>query len=730
MSKFHPIPEQELKSIIFLQDNLINLCHDNYESTEIALLNSVWGLKPEFIPQLIHNIIVTSVYRPYSNGLLAKLIVSMSKVIDASSNFTSLLITSILDSVLQRAYTPLRGSTMSLLMYLVFENFVTINDVTKAVKKYKKVFFEQICFNVFVWLAPEIEANDPDFFKQAMKICESWKENIDSLYPTVSRFLYDLPKLMDNDWENLKMRRNATVKIFSSILKRNDIESLIKLSFHPQFNPAQKIAQSIYENSFVVSNSPTLCEFAAFCGAIDCFEFLMQHGADPEDTDMFGKKIEEFAVCGGCTEIIAQLNENGMDCSPYMHLNARFFHDTDDLPPSEKLLIAAAYSNNVKVVNECLKKGVNVDAHEENNKKTPLVIATQFGHMDTIRLLLEKGANINHQDSDGLSPLQHACQNGYADIVALLLSFDNIDIQSKHKFDMTSLHWACQKGFANIVQMLLATNKADINSRDDENWTPLHWAVQNGHNDILEILLKLPNIDVNVHQKDEMTPLHFAATTGNLQALILLLGYSKTIVDPVDNGGLTPLHWACQNGKNEIIDYIVTKDKRADVNKTDDEKWTPLHWAAQNDHDKAISILSKSDKTDFNIKEAQGMTPLLVAALNSSSNAMKVLCSIEKVDLEAKDRTGKTALHLIARNGHLPSLKILISNPRINVNSTQDNGMTPLHLAVANNKAKVVKLLASVKGIDVHKKDKEGTTPLDAAKILGYSEIENILKNL
>ncbi|WP_447387136.1 hypothetical protein, partial [Streptococcus pseudopneumoniae] len=76
-----------------------------------------------------------------------------------------------------------------------------------------------------------------------------------SYYPTVQRFLYDLPALRENDWQNLKARRYATIKIYSSIFKHNDIQNLVQLSFHPQFNPSQKVAQSIYEPSFVVFNS-------------------------------------------------------------------------------------------------------------------------------------------------------------------------------------------------------------------------------------------------------------------------------------------------------------------------------------------------------------------------------------------------------------------------------------------------------------------------------------------
>ncbi|OHT03977.1 hypothetical protein TRFO_28638 [Tritrichomonas foetus] len=727
MSKLTPLSEQEINSLVFLQSQLINVNVDNFNNTETTLANSLWCSKSELIPQLVHNIIVTSIYRPYSNDTLAKLLNSIAKAMPARNDFTSHLLTTLLETILKRSFKPLRGPTMSLLMYLTLEGFFTIKEITSRIKTYKNSSFEEICFNVFVWLAPEIEKEDNDFFHDSIRVCEKMKENFETLYPTVQRFLFDLPKLRENDWQNLIQRRSATIKIFSSIFKHNDIENLMQLSFHPQFNPLQKVAQSIYETSFVVSNMPTLVEFAAFCGSIDCFEFLMEKGADPTDTDMFGKTLQEFAVCGGNLEIINELNDNEFDCSEFYHLKARFFHDVKD-EVSEKILLAASYSNNIKVIHNCLEKGINVDTFDEDNKKTPLIIASCFGHLDTIKLLLAKGANINHQDKDGLSPLQHASQNGYADIVEILLSFDNIDVNSKHKFDMDSLHWACQKGHLEIVKMLLNTHKVDINGVDDENWTPVHWAVQNGHDEILQLLLSQPGIKINVHQKDEMTPLHFAATTGNLSALKMLLAVDGIEVDTVDNGGLTPLHWACQNGKANIVKHLISVDKRSSVNKLDEEGWAPIHWAAQNDHSDVILELSKSDVIDLNIKNGQNMTPLLIASLNSATEALKVLLTLEKVDLEAKDETGKTALHLASRNGDLPILSILLADERINKNSKQNNGMTPLHLAVANNHVEAVELLVNAKGVDINVEDDDKTTPLQAATIMNYTEIEQLLK--
>ena len=41
-------------------------------------------------------------------------------------------------------------------------------------------------------------------------------------------------------------------------------------------------------------------------------------------------------------------------------------------------------------------------------------------HTDTVRALVEAGANVNIADRNGVTPLAHARQRGYAEIAAIL----------------------------------------------------------------------------------------------------------------------------------------------------------------------------------------------------------------------------------------------------------------------------------------------------------------------
>ncbi|KAI0277586.1 ankyrin repeat-containing domain protein, partial [Russula aff. rugulosa BPL654] len=50
---------------------------------------------------------------------------------------------------------------------------------------------------------------------------------------------------------------------------------------------------------------------------------------------------------------------------------------------------------------------------DNNNRQTALHLASQRGHLDIMRLLLGKGANVEAPDGDGSTPLHQAISNAF-----------------------------------------------------------------------------------------------------------------------------------------------------------------------------------------------------------------------------------------------------------------------------------------------------------------------------
>ena len=64
------------------------------------------------------------------------------------------------------------------------------------------------------------------------------------------------------------------------------------------------------------------------------------------------------------------------------------------------------------------------------NGWTPLSQAAWGGHEAVVKLLLEKGANLESKDQNGWTPLSLAAEKGHEAVVKLLLEKDT-DLESK-----------------------------------------------------------------------------------------------------------------------------------------------------------------------------------------------------------------------------------------------------------------------------------------------------------
>lgn len=125
----------------------------------------------------------------------------------------------------------------------------------------------------------------------------------------------------------------------------------------------------------------------------------------------------------------------------------RFFSILCNSPPG---LNKPGLSKELDLIKNVIYNRVNADDVEyydifERNKEflerikveipdTPLHLAARYGHLTAVRVLVERGADINVRDKNGLVPLQIACNfkpHGYLDIVRYLFEKGSI---IDHKF--------------------------------------------------------------------------------------------------------------------------------------------------------------------------------------------------------------------------------------------------------------------------------------------------------
>ncbi|HBE78043.1 MAG TPA: hypothetical protein DDW65_09740 [Firmicutes bacterium] len=339
-------------------------------------------------------------------------------------------------------------------------------------------------------------------------------------------------------------------------------------------------------------------------------------------------------------------------------------HDVEANTTYTALMAAVQYP---EIVKRLIDKGALVDMREttsspnknQQSRQTALMKAAIGGYSGSVKLLIDKGANLNLQDALGQTALMHAVGNVYGvnyetkteDTTCVKLLIDkgaNLNIQDP--IGMTALYQAASCGLSETAKLLI--NKgAKFDMPDGSN--AVYWAIMNINmeparkTEMVRLFLD-KGAKVDVSDKSGNTHLMSAASLAYTDIVKLLLDRGANI-NRQNNAGWTCLMQAAgdryrENNNRVLATMILLLDKGAGINILDNEGNMALKWALSNP-ERVELLLSKGAKLD--VQNKMGETPLMLAAESGYAEVAEALLK-KGANPDLQDLTGKTALMVAA----------------------------------------------------------------------------------
>ncbi len=270
-----------------------------------------------------------------------------------------------------------------------------------------------------------------------------------------------------------------------------------------------------------------------------------------------------------------------------------------------------------------------------------LLIAASKGYDTEIGRLVKKGADVNAETIEGVTPLIYAVANNHAETVRALLNLNAEVNKMTNSFD-TPLLIAVKNQNIEIAEMLLRSG-ADINMTDDHGASPLHYASVYGSFNTTDLLLYY-EADIDKKTRDGTSPLMAAIWSGYADVADLLIQNGANM-EARDNQGFTPFLIAAQNGDTLLMKLLLKYG--VDLYEKNIFNYNALDISIENDHKPAVELLlEKGDK--WTTGNSAGINPYRVASSFGRKDYIEMLES-KKIEGKAPPAFDEFAINISSK---------------------------------------------------------------------------------
>ena len=460
--------------------------------------------------------------------------------------------------------------------------------------------------------------------------------------------------------------------------------------------------------------------------------------------------------------------DGGHHFDEFRKIKASYINATIDNNNGTLLHLAATKSEK-KVLSLLSRAFEDIDC-EDSYGFTPGFVAAMNGRTGNVDFLISKGANIEHRTRPPPSPKQFwgdpiersktafwnstmihaAASGGHIDVVRLLLN-KNVSFLNVNGVNLTAIQMALQNGHLKVVQ-LLHERGAHLDHLS------LQYAADGGHADVLTFLLKTGVVDncmrcdgsfywLQNKTRYQVTPhnaegyvlsddrfkilcqsaLHLAVGKNHTKVAKLLLSRRDDTVHCTDFTGRTPLHEAVRQNHVEMAALLIENGARISQKCRHFQNLSSCDNHPMRESSRDVNCqLGVEEEIEYSKDMCHcGTTPFLLAARYGHIDVGSLLLRHGAQPREM-DCQGATALHVAACHGHYHFIRWLISQrPSLHVNLRSKNQSTPLHSGTICKNNKDIKPLINM-GASIYDTDRYGMTPLHYS-VLNALEISGIV---
>jgi len=444
--------------------------------------------------------------------------------------------------------------------------------------------------------------------------------------------------------------------------------------------------------------------FACKSGSLELAGAMKKTGGDPNMKGPEGRSALYFAASNGDMPMIKFLEESGAD------LNIK--NDKESIP-----ILCAAEGGSVEAVKYFHGKGQSLNCKNKFGL-TPLIASLMAGKTETAVYLINNGAEIdciyNEAPHGRFTPLKAAITGGDFEIIKLLIdkgaNLNEVDAFETAAYGL--LRKAVEKKRPDIFKFL-RDKGVNIDRINFNGCNILHFASMTGNFEMVKALVDSGCVIDYVSSRNE-TALAMSLSVKNAEISRYLFSIGASAKMPEKREAeLFECALACgcddiasdimkKSGKDVIFLPALIKFKKLDAVKkiieagaAVDQKvgnhYLVSHAAREGAMNELKYFIEKG--ASINVRDVEDRTPLLHAALAGGLDSIKFL--VEKgADLNAKDSDRNTPLMLSARCGSLDSVKFFREKGQ-DVNQMNKKGMTPLIAACMAGNADLVSYLLS-----------------------------------